>query len=87
MSKALWFVVSNVPHQSAEEVFGEHMPSLDEVRREMQEKLTEIARRPLEPQGSGGATTWRSGPQPRIRSGQADTDKLRIVEDIWKSPF
>ena len=81
MSKALWFVVRDVPHRSGDLPFGDSFPPLEEVRRRMEAELRQIAREPLKQ----GRTT-HSGPQPWIASGEADSKKLQIVEVAWKSP-
>ena len=81
MSKALWFVVRDIPHRSPDVSHGDYFPPLSEVKEKLHAKILEIASEPLR-QGN----TAFSGPNPWVSSGAADPEKLRIVEVAWKKP-
>ena len=81
MRKALWFVVSD-PHCKDEDrpyqVVGGPKLTLDETRRKMHNALLDVVQEAM------GSSRITSGLRPHVKSGEADPQKLQIVEVLWK---
>ena len=76
MSKALWFVVRDIPHREHGEGC-EGFPPLQEVKERLRKEIQEVAAQPLRQRGT------HFGPQPRAEAGEADPAKLKILVREW----